>query len=161
LESAIPVAQTHVGHERIQSLLDSDTSIRERPDAPEPQAFEGAVAFEHVAFSQATEAQIVAAAKLGNADEFIVRMPGGCGTPIGERGATLSGGQRQRVGIARAFIRDAPILILDEPTASLDTESEELVMEGWIVSDCARIRQARSVGLRDQGVLILSRAVSP
>jgi subfamily B ATP-binding cassette protein MsbA len=57
-------------------------------------------------------------------------MPGGYDTPIGERGVTLSGGQRQRIGIARAFIRDAPILILDEPTASLDTESEQLVMEG-------------------------------
>jgi subfamily B ATP-binding cassette protein MsbA len=49
---------------------------------------------------------------------------------IGERGATLSGGQRQRIGIARSVIRDAPILILDEPTAALDTESEKLVMEG-------------------------------
>ena len=68
--------------------------------------------------------------KLANADEFIARMPHGYDTPIGERGATLSGGQRQRIGIARAFIRNAPILILDEPTASLDTESEELVMEG-------------------------------
>jgi len=78
----------------------------------------------------ATEAQIISAAKLANADEFIVRMPDGYDTPIGERGITLSGGQRQRIGIARAFIRDAPILILDEPTASLDTESEQLVMQG-------------------------------
>src|SRR6202035_1444394 len=79
---------------------------------------------------RATEAQIISAAQLANADEFIVRMPAGYDTPIGERGATLSGGQRQRIGIARAFIRNAPILILDEPTASLDTESEHLVMEG-------------------------------
>ena len=57
-------------------------------------------------------------------------MPDGYDAPIGERGITLSGGQRQRIGIARAFIRNAPILILDEPTASLDTESEQLVMEG-------------------------------
>ena len=79
---------------------------------------------------QATEAQIRAAAEFANAAEFIVRMPGGYDAPIGERGITLSGGQRQRIGIARAFIRNAPILILDEPTASLDTESEQLVMEG-------------------------------
>ena len=78
----------------------------------------------------ATDEEIVAAAKLANADEFIARMPKGYDTVVGERGDTLSGGQRQRIGIARAVIRDNPILILDEPTAALDTESERLVMEG-------------------------------
>src|SRR5262249_7030108 len=77
-----------------------------------------------------TDAQIVAAARLANAHEFITSMPGGYDAPIGERGITLSGGQRQRIGIARAFIRDAPILILDEPTASLDSEAEHVVFEG-------------------------------
>jgi subfamily B ATP-binding cassette protein MsbA len=77
----------------------------------------------------ATDAEIVEAAKLANAHEFIAKMPDGYNTMVGERGLTLSGGQRQRIGIARAVIRNAPILILDEPTAALDTESEKLVIE--------------------------------
>jgi len=215
------VAHASVALERIQSILDIDTGIAERPDARNPDAFKGAIAFEHVAFSyeagaqvlrdvnfsispgqftgvvgttgsgkstiasliprfydpkagrilidgsdireyslkgvrdqigfvlqdtvlfrgtireniaygrhNATDAQVISAAKRANADEFIVRMPNGYDTLIGERGSTLSGGQRQRIGIARVFIRDARILILDEPTASLDAESEELVMDG-------------------------------
>jgi subfamily B ATP-binding cassette protein MsbA len=87
---------------------------------------------ENIAYGRpdATGDQIVAAAKLANADEFIVRMPHGYDTMVGERGDTLSGGQRQRIGIARALIRNTPIMILDEPTAALDTESERLVIEG-------------------------------
>jgi ABC-type multidrug transport system fused ATPase/permease subunit len=76
-----------------------------------------------------TQEQILKAAKLANADDFIARMPHGYDTMVGERGETLSGGQRQRIGIARAIIRNNPILILDEPTAALDTESERLVIE--------------------------------
>jgi ABC-type multidrug transport system fused ATPase/permease subunit len=77
----------------------------------------------------ATQEEIEAAAKMANADEFIAKMAHGYDTMVGERGLTLSGGQRQRIGIARAIIRNSPILILDEPTAALDTESEKLVME--------------------------------
>jgi ABC-type multidrug transport system fused ATPase/permease subunit len=86
---------------------------------------------DNIAYGQpgATEEEIIAAAKLANADEFIARMPHGYDTMVGERGLTLSGGQRQRIGIARALIRNNPILILDEPTAALDTESEKLVVE--------------------------------
>jgi ABC-type multidrug transport system fused ATPase/permease subunit len=73
--------------------------------------------------------EIIEAAKLSNAHEFISAMPLGYDTLVGERGVTLSGGQRQRLGIARAVVRNSPILMLDEPTASLDTESEKLVME--------------------------------
>jgi ATP-binding cassette subfamily B protein len=78
---------------------------------------------------EATREEIVQAAKLANADEFIARMPEGYDTMVGERGVTVSGGQRQRIAIARAIIRNAPILILDEPTSSLDAASEELVLE--------------------------------
>src|SRR5467141_133585 len=86
---------------------------------------------ENIAYGRpdATDAEIVEAAKLANAHEFIARMPDGYDSLVGERGQTLSGGQRQRIGIARAVIRDAPILILDEPTAALDSQSEQLVIE--------------------------------
>ena len=92
--------------------------------------FRGTVA-ENIAYGKGSAArdEIVAAAKLANADEFISKMAQGYDTVVGDRGDTLSGGQRQRIGIARAVIRDNPILILDEPTAALDTESEQLVME--------------------------------
>ena len=92
--------------------------------------FRGTVA-ENIAYGRgsATRDEIVKAAKLANADEFIAKMPHGYDTMVGDRGDTLSGGQRQRIGIARALIRNNPILILDEPTAALDTESEQLVME--------------------------------
>jgi subfamily B ATP-binding cassette protein MsbA len=86
---------------------------------------------ENIAYGRmkATENEILEAAKLANADEFIEKMPHGYDTLVGERGVTLSGGQRQRIGIARAILRNSPILILDEPTAALDTESEKVVME--------------------------------
>jgi subfamily B ATP-binding cassette protein MsbA len=77
----------------------------------------------------ATESEIIEAAKIANAHDFISAMPKGYDTLVGERGSTLSGGQRQRIGIARAIVRNAPILLLDEPTAALDAESERLVIE--------------------------------
>jgi ABC-type multidrug transport system fused ATPase/permease subunit len=93
--------------------------------------FRGSIA-DNIAFGRpgATDEDVINAAKLANAHEFIERMPQGYDSSVGDRGLTLSGGQRQRIGIARAFIRNSPILILDEPTASLDAESEELVIEG-------------------------------
>jgi ABC-type multidrug transport system fused ATPase/permease subunit len=97
---------------------------------------------ENIAFGRpdATEEEIIAAAKLANADEFITRMPDGYDSLVGDRGGTLSGGQRQRIGIARALIRNSPILILDEPTAALDAESEELVIEAM-----ERLMEGRTV----------------
>jgi ABC-type multidrug transport system fused ATPase/permease subunit len=213
------IAQTAVGVERVQAILDADAVIPEHPEAKEVQQFTGDIAFDHVAFAYDTEApvlhdvtfhiapgqmvgvvgatgggkstivsliprfydptagtilidgvdireykvqalrsqiayvlqetilfqgtlaeniaygrpeatreEIIQAAKLADADEFIVTMPHGYDSIVGERGETLSGGQRQRIGIARAIIRNNPILILDEPTAALDTESERVVM---------------------------------
>jgi subfamily B ATP-binding cassette protein MsbA len=97
---------------------------------------------ENIAYGRpgATPEEVLAAARLANAEEFIAKMPHGFETMVGERGSTLSGGQRQRIGIARAVVRNSPILILDEPTAALDTESERLVMEAL-----ERLMQGRTV----------------
>ena len=86
----------------------------------------------------ATDKQIKAAAKLANAHDFIMNLPQGYDTILGERGATLSGGQRQRIAIARAAVRKAPIVILDEPTVGLDNENERSVSEALerLTQDC-------------------------
>ena len=75
----------------------------------------------------ATDEEVMAAAKAANCDEFVSRLPQGYDTPIGENGAKLSGGERQRISIARALLKDAPIVLLDEATASLDVENETKV----------------------------------
>lgn len=86
---------------------------------------------ENIAYGRphADRAAIEAAAVAANADEFIARLPQGYDTVVGERGATLSGGEKQRLSIARAFLKDAPILILDEPTSALDATTEAAVLE--------------------------------
>ena len=96
----------------------------------EPFIFPLTVA-ENIAYGRpdARREEIVAAAVAANADEFIRRLPEGYETVIGERGATLSGGEKQRLSIARAFLKDAPILILDEPTSALDARTESLLLD--------------------------------
>jgi ABC-type multidrug transport system fused ATPase/permease subunit len=127
--------------------------------------FRGTI-LENIAFGrpEATREEVIAAAKLANADEFISKMPLGYETMVGERGSTLSGGQRQRIGIARVMVRNSPILLLDEPTAALDSESEKLVidaleklMEGRTVIAIAHrlstIRDANQIIVINEGVV--------
>jgi subfamily B ATP-binding cassette protein MsbA len=98
--------------------------------------------------AEASDTQILAAARAALADEFIACFPRGYNTPIGERGQRLSGGERQRIAIARALLKNAPILILDEATSSLDSESEKLV------------QQALSNLIRDRTTFIIAHRLS-
>ncbi|MHA6203188.1 lipid A export permease/ATP-binding protein MsbA [Dyella soli] len=112
--------------------------------------FDGTVA-ENIAYGElagASEADIVAAAEAANAMEFIQRMPQGIHSPIGQGGNLLSGGQRQRLAIARAILKNAPILVLDEATSALDTESERL------------IQQALQHLMRDRTTLVIAHRLS-
>src|SRR5690606_30838268 len=96
--------------------------------AQEPMLFHRSLS-ENIAYGKqnATPAQIITAAKKAHAYEFIKKLPQGFETLVGERGVKLSGGQRQRIAIARAILKDAPILVLDEATSALDSESEKLI----------------------------------
>jgi ATP-binding cassette subfamily B protein len=98
--------------------------------AQEPLLFSSTVA-ENIAYARAEAnlTEIEAAAKAANAHEFISRLPEGYETLVGERGMCLSGGERQRISLARAFLKDAPILILDEPTSSIDVRTEDAILE--------------------------------
>jgi ABC-type multidrug transport system fused ATPase/permease subunit len=106
-----------------------------------PHLFHGTVADNiRLACPGATDEEVVAAARAAHADTFIQGLALGYATPVGERGARLSGGQIQRIAIARAFLKDALLLILDEATVHLDAASEELVQEAL-----GRLRQGRTV----------------
>jgi ATP-binding cassette, subfamily B, bacterial len=96
----------------------------------EPLLFSGTVE-ENIRYGdlEASEEQMRAAARAASADEFITGLPDGYGTLVGEGGAQLSGGERQRICVARAFLKDAPILILDEPTSSIDSKTESVVLD--------------------------------
>jgi ABC-type multidrug transport system fused ATPase/permease subunit len=128
--------------------------------------FSGSI-LDNIAFSspEATDEQILAAAVAANADEFIQRLPDGYQTLISERGTTLSGGQKQRIAVARAILRDAPILILDEPTTGLDASSERMVMEAlervtagrttlMIAHRLTTVRLADRIAVLDRGRLV-------
>src|SRR5580698_8960944 len=114
---------------------------------------------------EATRAEILRAAELANAHEFIDKLPDGYNTILGERGVTLSGGQRQRIAIARAIIRNTPILILDEPSSGLDAASERLVFEALdrlmegktsivIAHRLSTIRRANCIFVLKEGTIV-------
>lgn len=115
----------------------------------------------------ATRAEVIAAARDAHADEFISAFPQGYDTPVGERGALLSGGQKQRLALARAFLRNAPILILDEATSALDSQSEQLIQEALrklvvgktvliIAHRFSTIRDATKILVFDRGHIVAS-----
>ena len=124
-------------------------------------------ASENIAYGKpdATADKIESAARAANADAFIRRLPNGYDTVVGERGATLSGGEKQRLSIARAFVKDAPILILDEPTSALDARTESMLLEALdrlmegrttfiIAHRLSTIRNADRILVIDQGRII-------
>jgi ATP-binding cassette subfamily B protein/subfamily B ATP-binding cassette protein MsbA len=122
---------------------------------------------ENIAYGRpgASREEITAAAQAANADDFIRRLPQGYDSVLGERGATLSGGEQQRLAIARAVLKDAPVLILDEPTSALDSQSEGLVLEalGRLASErttfliahrLSTVRTADRIAVIDGGRLV-------
>jgi subfamily B ATP-binding cassette protein MsbA len=115
--------------------------------------------------AESSEADIVAAAEAANAMEFIARMPQGIHTQIGQSGNMLSGGQRQRIAIARAILKNAPILVLDEATSALDTESERLIQQALqrlmkdrttlvIAHRLSTVEGANQIAVMDQGRIV-------
>jgi ABC-type multidrug transport system fused ATPase/permease subunit len=132
----------------------------------EPLLFSGTVA-ENIRYGQldATMEDVVEAATSAGAHEFIERLPEGYETELGERGARLSGGERQRICVARAFIKNAPILVLDEPTSSIDSKTEAIILDSlerlmagrtsfMIAHRLSTIRHADKIIVIDRGRVI-------
>ncbi|MEL6272197.1 MAG: ATP-binding cassette domain-containing protein, partial [Chloroflexota bacterium] len=158
------------------SVLIDDKNIRDVAKAdlreqiaivPQETLLFGGTVRENIRYGKldATEDEIIAAAKAANAHEFITALPDGYDTIVGERGVRLSGGQRQRVAIARAILKDARILLLDEATSSLDSESENEVQEALarlmqgrttiiIAHRLSTIRVAHRIAVLDRGELV-------
>jgi ABC-type multidrug transport system fused ATPase/permease subunit len=132
----------------------------------EPFIFPLSVA-DNIAYGRpdATREEIVAAAITANAEGFVRLLPGGFDAVVGERGATLSGGEKQRLSIARALLKDAPILILDEPTSALDARTEGLLLDALqrlmrgrttfvIAHRLSTIRHAHRILVLDSGEIV-------
>jgi ABC-type multidrug transport system fused ATPase/permease subunit len=132
----------------------------------EPLLFSGSIA-DNIRYGRldATDAEVRAAAKAANAHDFIVKLPKRYGTKLGERGAKLSGGERQRISVARAFLKDSPILILDEPTSSIDSRTEAVILEAlgrlmegrttfMIAHRLSTVRNASQILVVDDGRLL-------
>lgn len=132
----------------------------------EPVLFSGTIA-DNIRYGrlQATMDEIVDAAKAANAHDFIERLADGYDTDIGERGVRLSGGERQRICVARAFLKDAPMLILDEPTSSIDSKTEAIILDAldqlmigrttfMIAHRLSTVRHADLIATLDRGVLV-------
>jgi len=135
----------------------------------EPVLFSTSIA-ENIAYADphAGEDEIVRAARAANADEFIRRLPRGYDTLVGERGMRLSGGERQRISLARAFLKNAPILILDEPTSSVDVQTETAILDAMerlmrgrtafiITHRVSMLKHCRLIHDIDQGAIVESR----
>jgi ABC-type multidrug transport system fused ATPase/permease subunit len=146
---------------KLRSLRDQISVVLQ-----EPLLFSGTVG-ENIRYGQleATDEDVIEAAKAAGAHDFIERLPQGYDTELGERGAKLSGGERQRICVARAFIRDAPILILDEPTSSIDSKTEAIILDSlerlmagrtsfMIAHRLSTIRQADKIVVIDKGRIV-------
>jgi ATP-binding cassette, subfamily B, bacterial len=132
----------------------------------EPLLFSGTIANNiRYAKPDASDEEVIEAAKAANAHEFISALPKGYETPLGERGAKISGGERQRIAVARAFLRDAPVLILDEPTSSIDSRTESVILDALdrlmqgrttilIAHRLSTLRDVHKIVVLDEGRLV-------
>ncbi|HEX7086756.1 MAG TPA: ABC transporter ATP-binding protein [Vicinamibacterales bacterium] len=134
----------------------------------DPLLFSGTIA-DNIRYGrlEATDEEVVAAAQAANAHDFISRLPQGYETVLGERGAQLSGGERQRIAIARAFLKNAPILLLDEPTSSIDVKTEAIILDAldrlaagrttlMISHRLPTVRHADRIYVLDRGAIVAS-----
>jgi ABC-type multidrug transport system fused ATPase/permease subunit len=146
---------------RVRSLRDQISIVLQ-----EPLLFSGTIE-DNIRYGRldANDAEVVAAAQAANAHDFIMALPKKYQTVLGERGAQVSGGERQRISVARAFLKDAPILVLDEPTSSIDSKTESVIldaldqlMEGrttfMIAHRLSTIRHAKLILVLDKGRLV-------